>query len=114
VDSGEIALHVRPQVGTRIEDASATFDKIEQEIRRTIPPGELSSIVDNIGLPVSSINTVYNNSGLIGYQDGDIYVSLNSNHRPTADYVRQLRERLPVAFPGTTFRSCRLISSARY
>jgi multidrug efflux pump subunit AcrB len=103
VDSGEIALHVRPQVGTRIEDASAMFGNIERDIRKTIPPGELSSIVDNIGLPVSSINTVYNNSGLIGYQDGDIYVSLNANHHPTADYVRKLRERLPAAFPGTTF-----------
>ncbi len=103
VDSGEIALHVRPQVGTRIEDASAMFGNIEQDIRKTIPPGELSSIVDNIGLPVSSINTVYNNSGLIGYQDGDIFVSLKSNHHPTADYVRQLRERLPAAFPSTTF-----------
>jgi len=103
VDSGEISLHVRPQVGTRIEDASAIFGRIEQEIRKTIPPAELSSIVDNIGLPISSINTVYNNSGLIGYQDGDIFVSLNSNHHPTADYVRQLRERLPRAFPGTTF-----------
>jgi len=103
VDSGEIALHVRPQVGTRIEDASAIFGRIEQEIRKTIPPAELSSIVDNIGLPISSINTVYNNSGLIGYQDGDIFVSLNANHHPTADYVRELRERLPGAFPGTTF-----------
>jgi multidrug efflux pump subunit AcrB len=103
VDSGEIALHVRPQVGTRIEDASATFGNIEQEIRKTIPPAELSSIVDNIGLPISSINTVYNNSGLIGYQDGDIFVSLKSNHHPTANYVRQLRERLPRSFPGTTF-----------
>jgi len=103
VDSGEIALHVRPQVGTRIEDASAIFGRIEQEIRKAIPPAELSSIVDNIGLPISSINTVYNNSGLIGYQDGDIFVSLNANHHPTADYVRGLRERLPKAFPGTTF-----------
>jgi multidrug efflux pump subunit AcrB len=40
VDSGEIALHVRPQVGTRIEDASAMFGNIEQEIRKTIPPSE--------------------------------------------------------------------------
>jgi CzcA family heavy metal efflux pump len=103
VDSGEIALHVRPQVGTRIEDASAMFGNIEQQIRKTIPPSELSSIVDNIGLPISSINTVYNNSGLIGYQDGDIYISLKSGHHPTAAYVRRLREQLPVAFPGTTF-----------
>ncbi|HEX4181268.1 MAG TPA: efflux RND transporter permease subunit [Caulobacteraceae bacterium] len=103
VDSGQISLHVRPPVGTRIEDASAMFGDIEADIRKTIPPSELTSIIDNIGLPVSSINTVYSNSGLIGYQDGDIYVSLAEHHHPTADYVRRLRERLPGAFPGATF-----------
>ena len=103
VDSGQITLHVRPPVGTRIEDASAMFGDIEQRIRQTIPPNELTSIVDNIGLPVSAINTVYNNSGLIGYQDGDIFVTLNDKHHPTADYVRRLRETLPAAFPGATF-----------
>jgi CzcA family heavy metal efflux pump len=103
VDAGQITLHVRPPVGTRIEHAAAMFGDIEKDIRRTIPPRELSSIVDNIGLPTSSINTVYNNSGLIGYQDGDIYVTLNKDHGPTADYVRTLRERLPKAFPGTNF-----------
>jgi multidrug efflux pump subunit AcrB len=90
-------------VGTRIEDASAMFGDIEQKIRQTIPPGEVTSVVDNIGLPTSAINTVYNNSGLIGYQDGDIYVSLGEKHHPTAGYVRQLRQTLPAAFPGATF-----------
>jgi multidrug efflux pump subunit AcrB len=103
VDSGQITLHVRPPVGTRIEDASAMFGDIEREIRTVIPPDEISSIVDNIGLSTSSINMVYNNSGLIGYQDGDIYVSLNANHHPTANYVRRLRQQLPVDFPGATF-----------
>jgi len=103
VDSGQIAIHVRPPVGTRIEDASAMFGDIENLIRRTIPPRELSSIVDNIGLPTSSINMIYNNSGTIGYQDGDIYVSLNAAHHPAADYVRELRRKLPAAFPGATF-----------
>ncbi|HLZ82240.1 MAG TPA: efflux RND transporter permease subunit [Caulobacteraceae bacterium] len=103
VDSGQITLHVRPPVGTRIEDASIIFGDIERQIRQTIPPGELGSIVDNIGLPTSAINTIYNNSGLIGYQDADIYVSLNKAHHPTADYVRRLREELPRAFPGSTF-----------
>jgi CzcA family heavy metal efflux pump len=101
VDAGQITLHVRPPVGTRIEHASVMFGDIEKEIRKTIPPREISSIVDNIGLPTSSINTVYNNSGMIGYQDGDIYVTLAPDHGPTADYVRTLRERLPKAFPGT-------------
>jgi CzcA family heavy metal efflux pump len=102
VDAGQMTLHVRPPVGTRIEHAAALFGDIERKIRETIPPREVSSIVDNIGLPTSSINTVYNNSGLIGYQDGDIYVTLSKDHHPTADYVRKLRETLPLAFPGST------------
>jgi multidrug efflux pump subunit AcrB len=101
VDAGQITIHVRPPVGTRVETSAAMFGDIEREIRKTIPPREISSIVDNIGLPTSSINTVYNNSGLIGYQDGDIYITLTPDHAPTAGYVRQLRERLPKAFPGS-------------
>jgi len=103
VDAGQIEIHVRPPVGTRIEDASAMFGDIERQIRQTIPPKELASIVDSIGLPISSINTVYNNSGLIGYQDGDIFISLSPKHHPTADYVRTLRKTLPASFPGATF-----------
>jgi len=103
VDSGQITLHVRPPVGTRIEDASALFGNIETEIRQVIPPADLGDIVDNIGLPISSINLTYSTDGVIGYQDGDIFVSLKPGHRPTADYVRVLRQRLPADFPGTTF-----------
>jgi multidrug efflux pump subunit AcrB len=102
VDAGEITLHVRPPVGTRIEVSSAQFGHIEQYIRQVIPAADLDSIVDNMGLPTSSINTVYNNSGIIGYQDGDIFVSLKKHHRPTAGYVKTLRARLPGLFPGTT------------
>jgi multidrug efflux pump subunit AcrB len=103
VDSGQITLHVRPPVGTRIEDASAMFGEIEKTIRHVIPPADLGTIVDNIGLPVSAINTIYSNNGMIGYQDGDIFISLNPGHAATAGYVRQLRKQLPNAFPSATF-----------
>jgi len=59
--------------------------------------------VDNIGLPNSSINLAYNNTGVIGSQDGDIQIALHEGHRPTADYVRELRERLPREFSDTVF-----------
>jgi len=103
VDAGQMALHVRAPVGSRIEDTSAQFDRIEQRIRQIIPADELVSVVDNIGLPVSSINTTYNNSGTVGPQDGDILIQLTKDHRPTDDYVRMLREQLPHDFPGSTF-----------
>jgi hypothetical protein len=66
-------------------------------------PGEITSVVDNIGMPVSGINLAYSNTGGIGPQDGDILVTLKEDHRPTADHVRLLREKLPRAFPGSSF-----------
>jgi multidrug efflux pump subunit AcrB len=35
--------------------------------------------------------------------DADIMVSLSPEHRPTNDYVRDLREKLPREFPGVLF-----------
>ena len=102
VDAGQITLHVRPPVGTRIEDSTQLFGRVEADIRGVIPSSELTSIIDNIGMPTSAINAIYSNTGLIGEQDGDIYVSLNEDHHPTGQYVRTLRARLAHDFPGTT------------
>ena len=102
-DTGQITLHVRPPVGTRIEDTTQQIAVIEAQIRKVIPRREVSAIVDSLGLPNSSTSQIYNNTGLVGTQDGDIFVSLNENHHPTAAYVKQLREELPRKFPGVTF-----------
>jgi multidrug efflux pump subunit AcrB len=103
VDSGQILMHVRLQVGTRVEDSAIVFAGIEKAIRQVIPPVELGTLVDNIGMPVSGINLSYNNTGTIGTQDGDIEIALKPAHRPTAEYVKRLREQLPLRFPGATF-----------
>jgi multidrug efflux pump subunit AcrB len=103
VDAGQILMHVRAPIGERVEKTSETFAKVESAVRRIIPPAELGTVVDNIGLPVSGINTAYNNTGTIGSQDGDIQIELKEGHGPTAEYVRQMREELPRAFPGVTF-----------
>ncbi|WP_419815425.1 efflux RND transporter permease subunit [Glacieibacterium sp.] len=103
IDAGQITMHVRAPVGSRIEDTSAQFDRIQRRVRELIPPVDLASVVDNIGLPVSSINTIYGNSGTIGSQDGDMLIGLHEGHKPTADYVETLRRELPKSFPGTTF-----------
>ncbi|HMF66051.1 MAG TPA: efflux RND transporter permease subunit, partial [Phyllobacterium sp.] len=38
VDSGQILMHVRAQPGTRIEETARLFERIEQNVRQTIPP----------------------------------------------------------------------------
>jgi multidrug efflux pump subunit AcrB len=103
IDSGEIALHVRGPIGLRIEQTADLFDHIEGTVRRTIPPNQLQGMVDNIGLPNSGINLTYNNSGVMGPEDGDILISLGQHHAPTAEYVKKLRVLLPQAFPGVSF-----------
>ncbi len=103
VDGGQIKIHVRAQVGTRVEETANLFDKIEAEIRKEIPPEEMETIMDNIGLSVSGINTAYSNTGTVGPEDGDILISLNEKHSPTEDYVRTFRTKLPEKFPGVSF-----------
>jgi multidrug efflux pump subunit AcrB len=103
VDSGSFRLHVRAPTGTRIEDTARLCDQIEQTIRRRIPPGEIATIIDNIGLPYSGINLSYSTSAPIGPADADILVTLRPEHGPTAEYVDDLRHVLPRRFPGTTF-----------
>ena len=103
VDGGRILMHVRAHVGTRVEESARLFAEIEKVVRQTIPPDELETLVDNIGMSVSGINMTYNNTGTIGSQDGEIQIGLSEDHRPTAHYVRTLREELPARFPGATF-----------
>ena len=102
-DNGQFILHLRTKSGTRIEESAKLCDLVEGSIRREVPNEELDNILDNIGLPYSSINYMHSTSGLIGAGDADILVSLKEKHHPTADYVQRLREKLPREFPGTTF-----------
>jgi len=103
VDSGVFKLHLRAPTGMRIEETANLCDQVEQLIRQQVPASDVQSIIDNIGLPFSGINLSYSNSAPVGSEDADILVTLSPNHRPTDDYVRQLRLTLPKRFPGVSF-----------
>ena len=102
-DNGQFILHVRAKSGTRIEETAKLCDLIDGSIRSEIPSDEVDNILDNIGLPYSTINYMHATSGLIGAGDADILVSLKEKHHPSADYVQRLREKLPREFPGAAF-----------
>jgi multidrug efflux pump subunit AcrB len=87
----------------RVEETAARFAEVEKAIRQLIPPAEVAAIADNIGTYLSSINTIYNNTGTIGESDGDIQISLKAGHEPTPGYVQLLRQQLPQRFPGMSF-----------
>src|SRR5467141_1228851 len=103
VDSGQFKLHLRARTGTRIEATARLCDLVEQSIREQIPQTEVSSIIDNIGLPYSGINLTYSTSAPVGPADADILVSLSERHGSTEKYVHDLRIKLADEFPGVTF-----------
>jgi multidrug efflux pump subunit AcrB len=103
VDSGQFTIHVRAHTGTRIEETAALCDHVEQTIRQVIPPGEVNTILDNIGLPYSALNLSYSTSAPVGPSDADIQVQLTPDHHPTAAYVERLRGVLAREYPGVTF-----------
>ena len=102
VDAGQIKLHVRTPEGTRVERTERVFAAVEAEIRRMIPPQELDTILDNMGLPYSGINLAFGTTANIADSDGDILVALKNPGR-TQEYQRALRDRLRAAFPEETF-----------
>ena len=103
VDAGQFLLHVRGPTGMRIEETERLSSEVNHVIHKVVPPDELGGILDNIGIPNSSINLSYNTSGIIGPCDADILVSLKPGHAPTENYIRELRQQLPYDFPGILF-----------
>jgi CzcA family heavy metal efflux pump len=104
VDAGLLRLHVRARPGLRVEETAKLCDEIEASLRQEVPPGQLQTILDNIGLPNSGINQSYSSSGTIGTGDAEILIALDPEHHPpTAALIRHLREVLPQRFPGVEF-----------
>jgi len=103
VDAGQIRLHVRAPVATRVEEMPALIDRIEADIRELIPASEIDNIIDIVGGPYTPYNTLYNNNGTYDSSDAEVMVALGKGHAPTRDHIRALRAALPRAFPGVEF-----------
>lgn len=104
VDTGQIRLHVRAPSGTRIEEMPQLIDAIEQVIRERISAEEIGDVLDIIGGPYSTRNTLFGNSGTVEAADTEIMISLRpGDHAPSASYIKALRAELPRRFPGIEF-----------
>src|SRR4051812_27744039 len=103
VDAGLIKLHVRGVPGTRIEETERKFVHIENAIREVIPPEEIETLIDNIGIPYSGLNLSLSEGALISAADGQIFVALKKGHQPTEQYVRKMRATLAEKFSDQTF-----------
>jgi multidrug efflux pump subunit AcrB len=103
VDAGQMRLHVRAPPGTRLEKTQQYFAAVEAEIRRVVGNGQINVMLDNIGLPYSGINIALSDSATVGPMDGEILISLNEKHAPTAQLIATLRRDLPAHFAQLQF-----------
>src|ERR1700737_2682772 len=104
VDACQIRLHFRARTGLRIEETARLADQVDGFIRKTIPQGEVETILDNLGVPYSGLNLSYSNAGTFGTSDAEILVQLTpERQKPTSTYINDLREQLPQDFPGVQF-----------
>jgi len=104
VDSGQLRLHARTPAGTRIEEAELYFGRFGDTIRSVIPPSELGTIIDNIGVPNGGQNLAFGDNPTLGTGDGEILVSLKPERTVSSDeYTDRLRKRLNKEFPDCAF-----------
>jgi multidrug efflux pump subunit AcrB len=103
VDTGQMRLHVRTPPGTRLEQSTDYYARVEEAIRQIIPKKEIAVILDNIGIPNSSINLSLSDGSVMSAADGEVLISLNEGHGPTEKYQKILRRELAKQFPDLTF-----------
>jgi len=103
VDAGQMRLHVRAPAGTRLEKTQQYFAEVESQIRKLVGNEQIDVMLDNIGLPYSGINIALSDSATVGPMDGEILISLNEKHTPTAKLIAMLRRELPARFAELQF-----------
>lgn len=103
VDSGQLRLHIRAPSGTRLEQMPQLVDEIHKEIRATVPAEQMGDILDIIGGPYSTINTLNGNSGTAESADSEIMFSFTPGELNSADIMKALRVSLPERFPHVEF-----------
>jgi multidrug efflux pump subunit AcrB len=103
VDAGQMRLHVRAPAGTRLEKTQEYFAEVEAQIRKLVGNDQIEVMLDNIGLPYSGINIALSDSATVGPMDGEILISLNQRHTPTAKLIAMLRRELPARFGELQF-----------
>jgi len=110
-DTGMMKLHFRAPVGTRIEETERLVDSAEAHIQKIIGKKDLGAVNDMIGVPLF-YNLAFVQTDNTSSMDADILISLNKGHKPTADYLRQIRLDLNDNFPGCVvyFQSADIVS----
>ena len=100
-DAGQFMIRLRAPTGLRIEKTEQLTAQIEDVVRAVIPERERKMVIANMGVLYDWPAAYTPNSGS---QDAFILVQLSERHKKSSfDYVNELREKLPRAFPEIEF-----------
>ncbi len=101
VDAGQFLVRVRAPSGTRIEETENLVARVEETLRDTIPPSDLSMLISNMGVLLDWPAVYTPNSGPM---DAFVLLQLSPERSKTvSQYVQDLRVRLKEEHPGIEF-----------
>ncbi|NCW44467.1 MAG: efflux RND transporter permease subunit, partial [Gemmatimonadaceae bacterium] len=102
VDAGQIRLHLRAPVGTRLEETARMVAAVEARIRTVIPPEDVATILDNVGIASTSLtNLAFSDNPTTGVTDADLLIVLTDERKgETAQYASEIRRVLREEFPN--------------
>src|SRR5271165_1809490 len=96
-DAGQFTLNIKVPTGTRIEVTDQYVAKVENLIRRIVPPRDLRMIVSNIGV-VNDFSSLYTSNA--GQYTATIQTALNEDHSISSlVYMVKVKEALAAQFP---------------
>ncbi|ARK10264.1 efflux RND transporter permease subunit [Fibrella sp. ES10-3-2-2] len=104
VDAGQIKLHLRAPVGSRMEETERLAAETEAIVREVIPEREVASVISNIGLTSERYNFTFTDNAAAGAGDAELLISLTEDpSQPTEAYIHELRNRLREEMPDVTY-----------
>lgn len=98
VDAGQLRMQIRLPSGTRLEESAAKLTEIQREIRKIIPPAELQTVYEQIGVP-DAVNLSLVDSAVVGSFEAEIFLQLRAPHASSQDYLVKIRQRIAERFP---------------
>jgi len=100
-DENQFRVTLRAPLGTRVEETEKMVVRIEALVRQNLQPGELASIVSNVGIP-GGRSALF--SGNTGPHAAQVQVYLNTpdrRKRSDVQIVNAIRPRFTGEFPGS-------------
>ncbi len=96
-DPGQFVINLKAPSGTRLELTEQDVKRVEDEIRRVVPPNELSMIVSNIGV-TPGFSAIYTPNS--AQHTAFVQVSLKDGHKVNSyEYMNRMRIALRTDIP---------------